>query len=215
MLYGVAVALAFAPTLELFVAREDLGFIHFANAYSPWSVAVFLVAGSLHALFDFMRETRREGQNQRPGKISVSTVDSPGAISAIYGHTVVVQQGVSDDTIRAIVRQTSQLVDYVVRHADAQTPTRQEPVLIWRLIDDIKNARRRFETVSVTRLVAQLEELWSTDGRLWRKELQREAILILAEGERGRFLDSKKAGEPYDLSRLKKLLSNLEELENE
>lgn len=80
---------------------------------------------------------------------------------------------------------------------------------MWRLIDDIKEARRMFEQEDADKFLADLQRRLERSGNAWSQVLRTETLLLLAEEERAKICRSRGDGNKVDLTRLKELLKEL------
>jgi hypothetical protein len=123
------------------------------------------------------------------------------------GGNIIINQGISEDTLLAVL--DAQRLAAHVQASSAVEPREVDEELVWRLIDDIKDARRRFEREDVAKLLANLQRSFERSGNRWPKVLRTEAILLMAEEERARISRLRVDGNQVDLTRLQELLKEL------
>jgi hypothetical protein len=128
----------------------------------------------------------------------------------VSGNTVIINQGISDGASGQPNRDPSPVAPAVVADTVKRIIPSADADLIWRLIEDIRRARRHMEGAQAERLIDQLSDLFRRHKTQWPAELRREAITMLAEQERSRFLVAAARKEPYDISYLKSLLEELD-----
>jgi hypothetical protein len=74
----------------------------------------------------------------------VQPLNSPHAVTGLTaGGNITINQGISEDTFTAAL--DSQRLAAHLQASSAVEPREVDEELVWRLIDDIKDARRRFE----------------------------------------------------------------------
>jgi hypothetical protein len=86
----------------------------------------------------------------------------------------------------------------------------QNENLIWRLIDDIRHARRHFEYDDLSTAIADLQRSFDQSHGIWSRTLRVEALLIFAEEERSKINRSRLNEQAFDDTYLRQLLSELQ-----
>jgi hypothetical protein len=85
-----------------------------------------------------------------------------------------------------------------------------EVELLWRLVDDVKAARRGLATDTSEALLQQLKSLFESQGATWPASLRLETLLLLAEHERIKQTMQKSQGVPVDTTELNRLIQEIQ-----
>jgi hypothetical protein len=207
--FGTASALAFVPSIIAKVHLEGLGAFEFLSESSPLVVLGFLAAGLHLAWLD----SRQHVSSFATAGITstnknVQPLNSPHAVTGLTaGGNIIINQGVSDDTFRAALDRQRLATD--VHASSAVEPRDVDEELVWLLLEDIKDGRRRFEHEDVAKLLANLQKSFESSGSHWPTVLRTEALLLMAEEERARISRLRVDGNQVDLARLQELLKEL------
>lgn len=200
--FGTAGVLAFFPTVVARANLEGIGAFEIASDSSPLVVLGFLVAGLYLAWLD----SRQDVSSFTTSGIALKNTNahaanSPNAVTGLTAHgNIVVNQGISEATfIAALDAQGLQTAE----------PRDVDEELVWRLIEDIKDARRRFERGAVAKHLVNLQKSFERSGCHWPKVLRAEALLVMAEEERARISRLRLDGDQVALTRLQELLKEL------
>ncbi len=209
MCFGTAGVLAFVPTIIAKAKLEGIGAFEFVSESSPVVVLGFLGAGLYLAWLD---SRQHASSSATAGIASTNTnlqsFNSPHAVTGLTaGGNIIINQGISEDTFLAAL--DAQRLAAYVQASSAVEPSEVDEELVWRLIDDIKDARRRFEREDVAKLLANLQKSFERSGSNWPKVLRTEALLLMAEDERARISRLRVDGNQVDLTRLQELLTEL------
>lgn len=206
--FGTASVLAFVPTIIAKANLEGIGAFEFVSDSSPLVVLGFLAAGLYLAWLDSHKDCTYQaitGSETTNGNLR--PLNSHNTVTGLTaGGNIVVNQGISEDTFLAVLDATR------ISEVKASTAVADHDVdedLVWRLIDDIKDARRKLERDQVGKLLVSLQKCFDRSATHWSKKLRTEALLIMAEEERTQILSSRRVGKQVDLARLKKLLKEL------
>ncbi len=208
--FGIAGVLAFVPTVVARANLDEIGAFEFVSEASPLLVLGFLCAGLFLAWLDSRPQSPSQSKGEATSTLNnVSIVNSPQSISGLSAAgDIVINQGISENTLLAAI--DAQRI--LARHIEERSPIEmREPdeELLWRLVEDIKMARRKFEREEAVRLIADLQKRFDRDGRSWSKTLRTEALLLMAEEERGRIAEARALGKQVDLTALQALLRDL------
>jgi hypothetical protein len=187
-----------------------MGAVEFISESSPILVLGFLGAGLFLTWLD--------GRDPSPSLVetggtlidtNVAAVNSPYGITGLAaGRDIIINPGISEEcslspfsgqTVRGRQLQGASPSDLRELNED----------LMWRIVDDIREARRRFEHEEVAKLVSELRKCFGRHGDSWPKVLRTEAILLFAEEERARILQARAGGREVDQSVFQELLQQL------
>lgn len=210
--FGTAGLLAFVPTFIAKANLEGIGAFEFVSESSPLVILGFLGAGLYLAWLD-SREV--VSPVSKAGIVSTNTnatsVNSPHSVTGLTaGESIVINQGISEDALLAAL-DAQRLASRAPASTDIE-PHEVDEDLVWQLINDIKDARRKIEREDSTRLLTSLQKSFDRSGEHWSKVLRTEAILLMAEEERARILRSRIDGDQVDLTRLQVLLKELRDV---
>lgn len=207
--FGTAGALAFVPTIIAKANLEGIGAVEFVSESSPLVVLGFLGAGLYLAWLDSRQHVSSFATaGIASTNTNVQPLNSPHAVTGLTaGGNIIINQGISEDTFLAVF--DAQRLAAYVQASSAVEPSEVDEELVWRLIDDIKDARRRFEREDVAKLLANLQKSFERSGSHWPKVLRTEALLLMAEDERARISRLRVDGNQVDLTRLQELLTEL------
>lgn len=202
--FGVAGVLAVIPTIISKANFEGFGAFEFVSESSPVVVLGFLAAGLYLAWLDSRQHV---SFSNSPG-IESTLVNSPHAVTGLTaGGSININQGISEDMLRAMLDPSRP--SSLIQASSAAAPREVDEELVWRMIDDIKDARRRFEREEVTKLLANLQKSFERSGIHWPKVLRTETLLLMAEEERARIFRLQVDGNQVDFTRLQELLKEL------
>ncbi|WP_397570422.1 hypothetical protein [Schlesneria sp. T3-172] len=209
--FGVAGALAFVPSFEAKANFVEIGAFEFVAETSSVVVLGFLIAGLFLAWIDagqqglFMTRSGITAKNE-----NLSFINSPYAISGLTaGGNIIINQGVLDEKLLAVI--DARLMAPQIHEGVGNGPRQVDEDLVWRLVDSIKDARRRFEQEDVVKLIAELTQSFENSGKSWSKSLRTETLLLFAEYERGKISELRASGGEADLSKLQQLLKELQD----
>lgn len=207
--FGIAGVLVFVPTMVAKANLEGIGAFEFASDSSPLVVLGFLGAGLFLAWLDSHQHVSSFATaGIESTNTNVATSHSPHAVTGLTaGGNIVINQGVSEETILAVL--DVQRLATRVQASSAVEPREVDEELVWRLIDDIKDARRRFEREDVAKHLVNLHKSFERSGSRWPPVLRTEALLLMAEEERARISRLRVDGDQVDLTRLQELLKEL------
>lgn len=207
--FRTAGVLAFVPTAVTKANLEGIGAFEFASDSSPLVVLGFLGAGLYLAWLD-SRENNSSFATAgiASTKTNVESLNSQNSVAGLTaGGNIAVNQGISEDAFLAVV-DAMRLTSHGQADSAAE-PREVDEELVWRLIEDIKDARRRLERENLAGLLASLQKSFGRSGCHWPRVLRTEAILLMAEEERVRISRLRLEGSQVDLTRLQHLLKEL------
>lgn len=207
--FGTAAILAFVPTFVAKANLQEFGAFEIASESSPLVVLSFLGAGLFLSWLDSRHQMHsRAKAGVASSHTNLSSVNSPQAIMGLTsGRDIFIHQGISEETFLAAI-DAQRIAQHV--HASSASESRAvDEELVWRLVDDIKAARRRFEREEVAKLLTDLWKSFDRSGNSWPKVLRTEALLLMAEEERAKISQSRTQGHQADLGRLQELLQEL------
>lgn len=207
--FGIAGVLAFAPSFVAKAHLEGIGAFDFASDSSSLVVLGFLATGLGLAYLDSRQQVNTPPSGGVASKnTNLQASNSPHAVTELTaGGNIIVNQGISEATFLAVLdlqRHASH-----VQASSVVDPPEVDEELLWRLIDDIRDARRKLDQEQITKLLSSLLKSFERSGALWPKLLRTESLLLLAEEERTRISRSRVDGNQVDLSRLQVLLKEL------
>ncbi len=207
--FGTAGVLAFVPTTIAKANLEGIGAFEFVSESSPLAVLGFLGVGLYLAWLDsrqLVSSVVKAGITST--NTSLQSFNSPHAVTGLTaGGNIVINHGISEDGFLDAL--DAQRLTSRVHATSGIEPSDVNEDLVWRLIDDIKDARRKFEREDVTRLLANLQKSFERSGNHSPNVLRTEALLLMAEEERARISRSRVDGDQIDLTRLQELLQEL------
>ncbi|QDU39713.1 hypothetical protein Mal4_40590 [Maioricimonas rarisocia] len=210
--FGTAGILAFVPTIIARANLEKIVAFKFVSESSPLVVLGFLGAGSYLSWLDSRQQvssSARDGVTSTTTNVQLS--NSPNAVTGLTaGGDIIVNQGISEDMLLTVL--DAQRDAAHIPTSSAVEPREVDEELVWRLIDDLKDARRRLEREDAARLLATLQNSFDRSGRYWPNVLRTEALLLMAEEERTKVSESRVAGQQVDLTRLQELLRELRDV---
>lgn len=206
MCFGTAGLCAFVPTFFARANLEGIGSFAFVSESSPLVVLGFLAAGLYLSWLDSRLHTAPFATARNSStNTNLLSYNSPLTATRLNaGGDIIINHGISDGTILAALS-AQQLATRVQPSASMEAREVDED-LVWRLIDDIKDARRRFECEDVIALLANLQNIFERSGSHWPKMLRTETLLLMAEEERAKITRLKIFGDQFDLTRLQELL---------
>jgi signal transduction histidine kinase len=204
--FGIAGLLAFVPTFIAKANLEGIGSFEFVSEASPLVVLGFLGAGLYMAWLDACQHVSSVAKaGITTANTNLQSFNSPHAVTGLTaGGDIVINQGVSEETLHEVID-----AKRVASRIQASSQREVDEDLVWRLIDDIKDAQRRFEQEDVNRLLSDLQKSVERSGRSWSKVLRTESLLLMAEEERARISRSRVEGNKVDLTRLRELLKEV------
>lgn len=209
MCFGTAGLYAFVPTFTARANLEGIGAFAFVSESSPLVVLGFLAAGLYLSWLDLRLHTAPFASARNSStNTNLLSYNSPLTATRLNaGGDIIINHGISEGTILAALG-AQQLATRVQPSASMAAREVNED-LVWRLIDDIKDARRRFECEDVIALLANLQNIFERSGSHWPKMLRTETLLLMAEEERAKITRLKISGDQCDLTRLQELLKEL------
>lgn len=207
--FGTASVLAFVPTIIAKAKLERIGAFEFVSDSSPLVVLGFLAAGLYLAWLDSRADSSFSANT---GSVSTNDnlqpLNSHNTVTGLTaGGNIIVNQGISEDTFLAVMDAIR--ISEKIKASTAVADHDVDEDLVWRLIDDIKDARRKLERDQVDKLLASLQKCFERSGSQWSKKLRTESLLIMAEEERSEISSLRQVGKQVDLTRLQKLLKEL------
>ncbi len=207
--FGMAGVLGFVPSFVAKAHLKGIGAFDFASDASSLVVLGFLATGLVLAYLDSRQQVHPLAN---AGIASTNTnlqpFNSPHAVTGLTaGGNIIINQGISEDAFLAAL--DAQRLASRVNASSGLEPREVDEDLVWRLIDGIKDARRRFEREDVTRLLASLQKSFERSGNRWPQVLRTESLLLMAEEERARISLSRVDGDQVDITRLQVLLKEL------
>lgn len=209
--FGTAAVLALIPAIIAKANLEGIGAFEFVSESSPLLVLGFLGAGLYLAWLDSRQHVSSFAiAGIASTNTNVQPLNSPHAVTGLTaGGNIIINQGISEATFLAGL--DAQRHASHVQASSVVDPPEVDEELVWRLTDDIKDARRRFEREVVGTLLANLQKSFERPGNHWPKVLRTEALLLMAEEERARISQLRVDGNQVDLSRLQSLLKELQD----
>lgn len=209
--FGLAAASALLPTISLQAQLNTIGSVRFLSESSPFVVLAFLGSGLVLVWFDVHGRTFPYGGNTANNSTSssITAINSPSAVGGLTaGGDITINQGISEDVLLAALSVERAAPERGSTKGDTEDIDEE---LVWRLIDDIKSAKRRFEQLDSSKLVSGLDRRFQRNGHSWPNLLKIEAILILAEHERDLASRARALNRPVDLTKLQELLRELQD----
>lgn len=207
--FTTASILAYIPTFVGKASLEAIGAFEVASDASPVVVLGFLGGGLYLSWLDSRQHLQSLAQAPiTAANTNLSVVNSPNAVMGLTaGGNIIINQGVSEETLL-------ETIDVHRIALQAHQGIRSETLevndeLVWRLLDDIKAARRRLEREDASKRIADLRRSFDLSGKSWSKLLRTEALLILAEEERQKLSQLRAQGHQIDLCDLQVLLTEL------
>jgi signal transduction histidine kinase len=207
--FGIAGVLAFVPSFVAKANLEGIGAFDLASDASPLVVLGFLAAGLVLAWLDSRQQVHSLAKaGIASTNANLNSVNSPHSVTGLTaGGNITINHGVSEETLLAVI--DAQQVASRIKASSGIEPREVDEELVWQLIDDIKDARRRFEREDVAKLLANLQKSFERSGNRWTKVLRTEALLLMAEEERARISRLRVDGNQVDLTRLQEMLKEL------
>ena len=207
--FGTAGGLAFVPTIIAGANLEGIGKFRFVSESSPLAVLGFLGAGLYLAWLDSRQHVHSPSKAKLTStNTNLNSVNSPNSLTGLTaGGHIIINQGISDESLRAVIDALQ--VSSRMQASSGIEPGEVDEELVWRLIDDIRAARRRFEREEVTKLLADLRKAYERSGKSWPKVLRTEVLLLMAEEERAIISQARAQGHQVDLTRLQALLREI------
>lgn len=207
--FTTASILAYIPTFVGKASLQGFGAFEVASDASPVVVLGFLGGGLYLSWLDSRQQLQPLAQTSITSTNSnLSVVNSPHAVMGLTAAgNIIINQGISEETFLATI-DVHRIALQVHRGTRSETLEVNEE-LVWRLLDDIKAARRRFEREDASKRIADLRKSFDVSGESWSKLLRTEALLILAEEERQELSQSRARGNQIELSRFQMLLKEL------
>lgn len=202
--FATAGALAFVPTINANAHLAGIGAFEFVSELHPLVVLGFLGAGLYLSSLDFHQQasslaTAGIGSTNTEMKPS----NSPHAITGLTaGRDIIITQGISERT------DISEPAAQNVQKSLLEQAWGEED-LVWEIVENIKEARRKLDTDNVDRLLSKLEKCFKRTGSVWPKVLRTETLLLMAEDERATIARARAAGKQADFTRLHALLKEL------
>ena len=142
--FGMAVGLAFTPAFVVQANLQKIGAFEVASESSPVGILGFIGAGVFLSWLDSRGQFNSSTSSCGTTTTSINTANSPQAISRITsGRDTIIHQGVTEETLLAIINADRR--DRHLHEGSLSRVDRVDEALMWQVIDDVKNARRRFE----------------------------------------------------------------------
>lgn len=213
-MFGVGCMLALLPSLEYFIEIPDHGFLRFVDNTSPYLSAVFLLCGLVLTWFQYKSETI--DNEQRPTTVTIDSVVeevvNSTVVSGLNAKKIDLTVGVSNqnhsqllEIHSAVVNQNIELTRQVSQ-LKCQHDASGE--MASRLIDEIRDARSRYDVATATDKTASLEEALKLSGENWSVGTRNSALITIAESLQNRIL-SMDEDCSSEMAKLKEILGKI------
>lgn len=185
------------PSLLVNYSSDKFGVFEISSHSSPLVSVAFLIAGLVLSWFDRQSSLNvKASSNGRSDSPVVHMTNSPNSIAGLSaGRDIIINQAPSG---------------FIDGDLPLRAPKEIDEDLIWRLIEDLKQARRSLDQAEGQKILTNLERYLDTHAYKLTNVTRKEILLLLAEQERSNVLLAKQNGENEDLTRLTQLLKELE-----
>jgi hypothetical protein len=196
--FGIASVSATIPSLMVKYSSEAFGVLEISSYSSPLVAPAFLIAGLVLSWFDRQSSVNvLASSSEQSDSLAIHMTNSPNSIAGLSaGRDIIINQ-----IPRALIDGNHPLLE----------PKEIDEDLIWRLIEDLKQARRSLDQAEVQKILTNLEKYLDKHAYNVSDVTRKEILLLLAEQERFNVLRAKQNGENEDLARLNQLLKEFED----